>query len=58
MGNSRVDDLDQWKVRLGMLPDFPDSEVSRPLYQLEEWQREDLAEQIESVLVKREITTC
>ena len=32
MGNEPVDDQNQWKIRPGMLPDFPDSEVSRPMY--------------------------
>ena len=34
MGNEPVDDQSQWKFRPGMLPDFPDREVSCPMYRL------------------------
>ena len=35
-GSHEEDDQDLWKVRPGLLPDFPDSEVSAPLGQTEE----------------------
>ena len=34
-GGQPEDEKQQWAVRPGMLPDFPDSEVSAPLYQPE-----------------------
>ena len=35
-GNHEEDDQELWKVRPGLLQDFPDSEVSAPLGQTEE----------------------
>ena len=49
MGGEPSDDQRQRSMRLGMLPDFLDSEVSGPLYRWKEWQREDPAEQKVSV---------
>ena len=36
LGGLQEDNLDQLKVRPSMLPDFPDSEASGPLYQVED----------------------
>ena len=33
LGGQPTDDCRKWPIRPGMLPDFPDSEVSGPLYQ-------------------------
>ena len=53
IGGQPEDDQRQWMIRTGMLPDFPDSEVSRPQHKWEEWQREEPAEREEWVRPRR-----
>ena len=36
-----------WKIRPGLLPDFPDSEVSAPLYQADEHEEEERRNEVE-----------
>ena len=53
-GSHEEDDQDIWRVRPGLLPDFPDSKVSAPLGQLAE--HEDKEERTEeSVRLTRQL---
>ena len=54
MGGDPEDNQRQWAVKPGMLPDFPDSKVSGPMYQLNEPQ-EDQPPRKESVWLTREL---